>query len=111
MVDFYDKRLSKEDQFMVDNFNIGMKVYRIESSRKDIGDVLKEYPDLFEGFRLQYQYDEYWGTKNYFLLLTPEEVMYEALIDVLHSEDTEMYLRKDPNTQATWEWEARAAGY
>lgn len=109
MVDFYDKRLSKEDEFMVDNFEIGMQVYRIESSRKDIGDVLREYPDLFEGFRLQYQYDEFWGTKNYFLLLTPAEVMYEALVDVLHSEDTEMYLRKDHNTRTQWEYEAHVS--
>ena len=107
---FFDKRLRNEEKVMVDNFHIGMQVYRIESSRKDIGDILREYPHLFEGFALQYQGDEPHGNKNYFLLLTPGEVMYEALIDVLQTEDRKLYLRKDVNTRTIWEWEANASG-
>ena len=80
MQDFYNKSLCKESEFMVDNFVIGQQVYRMESSRKDIGDVIKEH---FEGVALLYQGDELWHTKNYFLMLTPSDVMYEALIDVL----------------------------
>ena len=109
MTDFYDKRLSREDKFMVDNFNIGMQVYRIESSRKDIGNILREYSHLFQGCALQYQGDEFWGTKNYFLLLAPKSVMYEMLIDVLKSEDKQLYLRRDVNTRTIWEWEERSS--
>jgi hypothetical protein len=109
MVTFFDKRLSREDKFMVDNFHIGMQVYRVESSRKDIGDILKEYSHLFQGCALQYQGDTFWGTKNYFLLLAPKNVMYEMLIDVLQTEDDELYLKKDVNTRTIWEWEERSS--
>ena len=109
MQHFYDKNLSKEDTFMLDNFEIGMQVYRIESSRKDVGNILKRWNNL-EGYALQYQGDELWGTKNYYLLLTPEKVMYEALIDILYTEDKGMYLRRDENTRTQWEWESNAAG-
>jgi hypothetical protein len=107
MQDFYNKSLCKESEFMVDNFVIGQQVYRMESSRKDIGDVIKEH---FEGVAILYQGDELWHTKNYFLMLTPSDVMYEALIDVLYTEDKEMYLRRDVNTRTIWEWEVNAAG-
>jgi hypothetical protein len=110
MTDYYDPRLTKEDKFMVDNFHIGMQVYRVESSRKDIGNVLKEFDHYFAGCALQYQGDTLWGTKNYFLLLAPADVMYEMLIDVLKSEDKELYLRRDVNTRTIWEWEANASG-
>ena len=93
---------ARENDFFVDNFHRGLRVFRLETTRSDvITDIehhYKEARSMFQGHH---------DGKNSYLLLLPLEVLFNDLDEIVHSINHAHYLREDHHTRTIWEWEER----
>ena len=95
-------KLTNEEQFLVDNFRQGLNMFRLETTRSGMIDVIE---DIYKNSRVMSQ--GILGGEHYYLLLIPSEVTFGDLAEVIHSEKHKHYLRQDCNTQTIWEYEFR----
>jgi hypothetical protein len=95
-------KLTNEERFLVDNFRQGLNMFRLETTRSGMIDVIE---DIYKNSRVMSQ--GILGGEHYYLLLIPSEVTFGDLAEVIHSEKHKHYLRQDYNTQTFWECESR----
>jgi len=93
---------ARENDFFVDNFHEGLRVFRLETTRSDvITDIEHHYKESRSMFQGQHN-------GNYcYLLLLPIEVIFDELSEIIHSINHAHYLREDHHTRTIWEWEER----